>query len=191
MLFKIYIFINLQSCGIRVPINEMITLVEYAMDEKATRGAAHQAKLVLCITSYHYTQITQEQPDPLMSRSDLIIQLKMMSTAFATAKSHNVNIGCDVKMAFDRNGIALPFDFFMELLSSGKFQEFMQRSADNYRQEIATRESEQLQDMIYKEMMMENANANASADKPRFGTKRQATCSLEQINESLSTQQYE
>jgi hypothetical protein len=167
----------------------MITLAEYAMDERNARSPAHLAKMVLCITSYHFTQTTQEHPDPVMVKSDLIVQLKMMSTAFVTAKSHNVNAGSDIKMTFDRNGIMLPYDFFMEMLSSTQFQEFMQRTNECYQQEIAIamQESDKLQDLIYKDMM---DNANGS-DRQRCGAKRHASAPLDQIDESLSTQRDE
>lgn len=121
--------------GSRDSINEMITLAECQTPKDKTGKSAHYGKFVATINSFHFTNTNQNAKTPILAPTNLICQIKLMSTAFMSTLPDAKNVNPDWRgppMMFDKNGLQLPFDCMMSLLEAKVFQRFIDASGERY-----------------------------------------------------------
>jgi hypothetical protein len=116
----------LQLAEERCPISEYIEAAQHTI--KRRNGEEIRTKLIVIISTYHFTRINETTECPTIYPTDCTIQFKYSSTEFIPLSEEETldNSGYN----FDKNGLIFPYAVFLNLLKSKKFHNYIQQCVE-------------------------------------------------------------
>ena len=110
----------------RSPISEYIEAAQHTI--KRRNGDEIRTKLIVIISTYHFTRVNETTECPTIYPTDCTIQFKYSSTEFVPLCEEEApdNSG----YSFDKNGLVFPYAVFLNLLRSKKFHAYIKNCVE-------------------------------------------------------------